>query len=533
MEGEDASAFTRRGEANEGSAHLVALVVGNERRFGEYVAVLFEGRAYTNRELSRQAGRLAAALRDLGIRRGDRVLVHLPNLPETWVSFLACWLMGGVVVPTLPQLAVPEVAYCAEDAEAVVAITDEAGAAKVLEVRERASSIREVVVTGGPVRGTLSFSALVGGTVRELREEPSEEDLAALVYTSGTTGRPKGVMLTHRNFWSMARSCVMLYSPPGEDPREFTALVALPLSHIFGLGEVVATMAQGNRVVLMRRFEAGGALELIREHRVRLVPAVPTMVIRMMEVEDARDSCRSVMQWDVGGAPTPVGLIDEIEERLGGTFTEGWGLTETTMLGASERVWEPTKRGSVGRPVPGMALRVVGADGRVRGPGELGEFEVRGDMVMRGYWRRPQATERAFHDGWLRTGDVGYVDEDGYAFIVDRKDDLILRGGEKVSPREVEEVLYRHPAVREAAVVGVADAVYGERVAAYVALRGEAEADVEAIRAFCAERLARFKVPDLVHVLAELPRSGVGKIRRVELRRMAEARPFAGGETGF
>jgi long-chain acyl-CoA synthetase len=328
-------------------------------------------------------------------------------------------------------------------------------------------------------------------------------------------------MLTHKNFHAQALLSYGLYVATGEDSRANSMLMPLPLSHVYGLSVAVTTLLMGNTVVMMRRFEPKAALELVREYAIKIVPAVPTMLVKLLTVPNAEAYTRSILQWDCGGSPMPLEVIAEIQRRCGGYVTEGWGLSESTGPVANITRDIPQKPGSVGPPFPGIDVRVVDSNAREVLAGQLGEFVVRGDIVMKGYWNRPEATARALAGGWLHTGDIGYMDADRYCYIVDRKDDLVIRGGENISPREIEEVLYRHPAVQEAAVVGRPDPVYGQKVAAFVTLKADAQVSAEELRGFCASNLARFKVPEHFAFLADLPKNSVGKILKNELKKGA------------
>jgi long-chain acyl-CoA synthetase len=502
-------------------AHLRSLIVENETRFPEYDALIFEGRRYTNRVLGAEARRLAGALRSLGVGGGDRVLLHLPNCREVWTTYLACCRLNAVVIPTMSVLTAADLEFLLVDSGAKVVLSNQELGHKPISVRERCPELKDVVVTGGSLQGTAGYEEIVARAPEFDGVDGRDEDLAALIYTSGTTGKPKGVMLTHKNFHAQALLSYGLYVAKGEDSGANSMLMPLPLSHVYGLSVAVTTLLMGNTVVMMRRFEPQAALELVCEHAIKIVPAVPTMLVKLLTVPNAEAYTRSVVQWDCGGSPMPLEVITEIQRRCGGYVTEGWGLSESTGPVANITRDIAQKPGSVGPPFPGIDVRVVDNDDREVPAGQLGEFVVRGDIVMKGYWNRPEATARALAGGWLHTGDIGYMDSDRYCYIVDRKDDLIIRGGENISPREIEEVLYRHPAVGEAAVVGQPDPVYGQKIAAFVTLKADAQVGAEELKAFCSGNLARFKVPEHFAFLADLPKNSVGKILKSELKRGA------------
>ena len=502
-------------------AHLRSLIVENETRFPDYDALVFEGRHYTNRVLGAESRRLAGALRSLGVGEGDRVLIHLTNCREVWTTYLACCRLNAVVIPTMSVLTAADLEFLLIDSGAKVVLSNLELGHKLISVRDRCPELKHVVVTDGMLQGAAGYEEIVARAPEVDGVDGRDEDLAAFIYTSGTTGKPKGVMLTHKNFHAQALLSYGLYVAKGEDSRVNSMLMPLPLSHVYGLSVAVTTLLMGNTVVMMRRFEPKAALELVREYAIKIVPAVPTMLVKLLTVPNAEAYTRSILQWDCGGSPMPLEVIAEIQRRCGGYVTEGWGLSETTGPVANITRDIAQKPGSVGPPFPGIDVRVVDNDDREVLAGQLGEFVVRGDIVMKGYWNRPEATARALAGGWLHTGDIGYMDSDRYCYIVDRKDDLIIRGGENISPREIEEVLYRHPAVGEAAVVGQPDPVYSQKVAAFVTLKADAQVSAEELRAFCASNLARSKVPEHFAFLAELPKNSVGKILKSELKKGA------------
>ena len=497
---------------------LPEIIAANRSRHGEYPAMISDGKRYANTELIAGASRFASVLRGLGVRKGDRVVVNLPNCPEIWLSYLACSSLGAVIVPTVPALTIDDLAFVVSDAQPVVLIT----------AREKADHFKASLAGYELLKAVLAagrdetelMSLIDAAPPLDGAASVGPEDLAAIIYTSGTTGKPKGVMLSHRSLCRQACLNYNFYVAPGEDSRVTTLLMPLPLCHIFGLAVALTTLLMGNLMVVMERFDPAQALSLIKSHQVRVVPAVPTMMVRLLAAEGATQACASVIQWDCGGSAVPVELIDRIERELGGTVTEGWGLSETSSAVAQNILGIPRKPGSVGLALPGLELVVRTIDGHPQSPGETGELLVRGETVMRGYWQRPEATANAFTaDGFLRTGDIGYVDADGYCFIVGRRDDLIIRGGVNLSPRELEEVINEHPAVSEVAVVGLPDAEWGQIAAAFVVAKRGVALDDEEILDFCRKRLARHKVPDRVAIVAELPRNSTGKVMKSELRR--------------
>ncbi len=482
-------------------------------RFGEYPALAFEGRELTNADLQRAASRLAHGLRRLGVGPGDRVAVLLPNCPEVLESYAAILKLGAVVVPILFLLSPEEVGRILAHAGPQVAITSPDLAWKLESWGGRR------VLVDGEAPGAVPYAELGRGQPETFPAvDRAPDDLAVLLYTAGTTGQPKGVALSHGNLVANARSVASLY----ELDRERWALAVLPLSHSYGLTLMNAGALLGTRAVLLRWFEPGLVLETIQRYRVQQMSGVPTMFVHLLRYPDAeRFDTSSVRVWGSGAAPLPLEIVEPFERRFGGVLLEGYGLTEAAPVVAAHRLSGVRKLGSVGPPVPDVEVRVVDEAGRPLPAGEVGEVCVRGPNVMLGYYGMPEETARVLRDGWLHTGDMGRLDADGYLYLVERKKDLILRGGFNIYPREVEAVLEAHPAVAEAAVVGVPDLLMGEEVCAFVVLREGVRVTAAELVAWCERRLARFKCPKQVRFVDRLPRSPIGKVLRKELRALA------------
>ena len=486
-------------------------------KYGEYVALAFEGRQYSNLEQARAAAQLAHALRRLGVGPGDRVVVMLPNCPEVIQSYGAILRCGGVIVPVIFLLGDREVAHIVADSEAKVVITAAdmlwkvAGQIGVLPTLEHV-----LLVDGGGDGTTRSLSAETAGAPDTFPTvERRSDDLAVILYTSGTTGLPKGVALSHDNLESNARAAALL----NELDREEWAVAVLPLSHSYGLTVMNAGHILGSRAALLRWFHPEAVLQTIQEFRAVSMSAVPTMLVYLLNYPEAeRFDTRSMRVWGSGAAPLPTELVEPFERKFGGKILEGYGLTEASPVVSAHRLSGPRKIGSVGRAIPGVEVAIQDDLDRALPAGEIGEVCIRGPNVMVGYYRNPEETVRTVRDGWLHTGDMGRLDEDGFLFIVERKKDLIIRGGFNIYPREVEEVLYAHPAVAEAVVVGMKDPLMGEDVLAFVVLRSGAHASAEEVAAFCEERLARYKCPKQIRFVDSLPKSPIGKILRKELR---------------
>ncbi|MFE7223926.1 long-chain fatty acid--CoA ligase [Nocardioides sp. NPDC057577] len=455
-----------------------------------------------------QASAVARWLHAEGLKPGDRVGLVLPNVPAFPVHFYGALLAGGVVVPMNPLLKAREIEFYLEDSGARFLfvgeeLKDEAYAA--------AASHGVQAVTVAP--GTTHLPA-AETTSRPVPRRPS--DTAVILYTSGTTGRPKGAELTHDNLGgnaALTRDTLVEIGP------EDVVMGCLPLFHVFGLTcGLNAAVQAGACLTLIPRFDATAALEVIGRDRVTVFEGVPTMYAGMLHAADAGSYDVSSLRTCIcGGAPLPVELLHEFEETFGCTILEGYGLSESSPVACFNHPHIERKAGSIGVPVREVQLRLVAEDGSETAPGEVGEILIKGPNVMKGYWQLPEVTAETIVDGWLRTGDLGRRDEDGYYYVVDRKKSLIIRGGYNVYPREIEEVVYEHPAVLEAAVVGVPHPDLGEEVAAAVALRAGATASAQEIRAFVKERVAAYKYPRHVWIMPELPKGPTGKILRREI----------------
>jgi len=509
--------------------NIARLVEDNVREFGEYLAIVWvpdpqTEHHITNAEMHRQTKKLANGLKRLGVEQGDRVMVLTPTCPEILASFQAIPRIGAVVVPTLFLLAPQEIRYIVEDCEPRVIITSAELLGTATQASEGVRSIQSIVVIDDELPGTVSYKKLVEDSSEDCElVETKDDDLAVLIYTAGTTGKPKGVMLTHMNLYSNARDTLAHGITPGEDPRDDINLHLLPLSHSYGLTMTHIAYMSGAKNVLMPRFDGEEAMRLIEKHKVTTMAGVPAMFYYMLQLEGAekRYDLGSIKSWPSGSAPFPVEPMNEFLRRFGGAVLEGYGLSEASpIVSAHSRVMEK-KPGSVGKEIPNVETRIVDEDDNELPTGEVGQLLVRGPNVMKGYFKMPEETARTLRNGWLHTGDMARKDEDGFLYIVERKKDLIIRGGENIYPREVEEVLWQHPKVQEAAIIGVPDPVMGEEIKAFVVLKAGEQATAEEIVSFCRERLAKFKAPKMVAFVDALPRSLIGKVLRRELRENA------------
>ncbi|GGL41462.1 long-chain fatty acid--CoA ligase [Phycicoccus endophyticus] len=479
-------------------------------RMPDQDALRVNGQGVTYGQLHQMAARVAGALRAHGVEPGDRVAVILPNVPAFPVVYWGVLLAGGIVVPMNPLLKAGEIDYFFTDSGAKIAFVWPDFVAEATKGAENSGT--RVVTTGA--MGPEDFEggdAIADPTPRE------DDDTAVILYTSGTTGRPKGAELTHRNIHLNAhRSAEVIQEMTSDD----VVMGCLPLFHVFGLtvGLNAATVA-GASLALIPRFDPQAAIEVIEKERVTIMQGVPTMYAAILNHpgSDGMDAS-SLRTCASGGSAMPLEVMKAFEEKLGCMILEGYGLSETSPVASFNMPDRERKPGTIGVAIPGCEMRCVDLDGQEVPVGEVGEIAIRGDNVMKGYWNKPEATAEAIPDGWFRTGDLATMDDEGYFTIVDRKKDMILRGGMNVYPREVEEVIYQHPDVLEVAVVGMPDELLGEQVAAAVALREGSQATPEDIIAFTKERIAAYKYPRRVWVVEALPKGPTGKILRREVR---------------
>ncbi|MGH2940911.1 MAG: long-chain-fatty-acid--CoA ligase [Solirubrobacterales bacterium] len=468
-----------------------------------------ERRTYA--ELEWAGKKAAGLLRSRGVGPGDRVALQLPNGLQFPAFYLGILGLGAIVVPMNPMLREAELSHQLRDSGAKLIIVGPESEPQALAAAA-ATGAGCMVVSDGPGDNVFAGVEPVVDFFDRLPDAP-----ATILYTSGTTGTPKGAVLTHANLAAATDTVINLL----DFDDQGVVLMTLPLFHIFGMTYMNAAFQVGATMSLVVPFDPGKVLEVIRRDRVTLFPAVPTMYTALLDHPDARDADWSSLRHCVsGGASLPVEVLRELEATFGATLLEGYGLSESTGTATVNPPDGIRKPGSIGVPVPGVRLRVVDDGGRDVPPGEKGEILLLGPVVMTGYWDRPEATSAALDGGWLHTGDVGRVDGDGYVYIVDRKKDLIIRGGYNVYPREVEEVFYGHPDVREVAVVGRPDPRLGEEVVAAVVLREGAEVTEEQLREHVKTRVAAYKYPRVVRIVPELPKGATGKIlkRAVKLR---------------
>jgi long-chain acyl-CoA synthetase len=497
-----------------GDHNLARLAERAFERRGDYEALLFEGRWHTSADLFERSARLAAGLSELGLAPGDRVVVTMANSPEVGIAYQALWRAGAVVTPTNFLLPAEDLRHMIEDSGATVVITSSEFAEKVRQASADLDSVRALISSGSD-QGFRELVSLERANPRPIVARRDDE-LAALLYTGGTTGRSKGVMLTHANLDFTGSAAQAASHVPGIT----RGLTSLPLSHAYGLLVTIAGMHSPERPVgaLMRWFDPQDFLELIAEHRIEVSAVVPSMLQILLSQPLEDYDLSSLRYVTCGAAPLAPEVAEQFVRRVPSvSIREGYGLTETAALVSSNPV-NRVKPGSVGLPVPGTEVRILDEEGRELPSGEVGEICVRSPGVMQGYWHSPGTTAEALDAGWLHTGDLGYLDGEGYLFIVDRKKDLIIRGGFNVYPRDVEDALLEHPAIESAGVVGRPDAVHGEEVVAFVALRPGAEVAPSELIDWARSRIGGYRYPREIHLVDRVPLTVVGKVDRKALR---------------
>ena len=485
-------------------------------------ALVFRGRPITYRDLDDRVDRTAAALARLGVGPGDRVALLAGNVPEFVSTLYGAMRAGAVVCPLNYALTAEEVGYILADAGAKVAVTEMASLPTLLAVSDRLADLQTVMVIGGPPvpSRTISLEEAVATVAAPPDVATDDADLALIAYTAGTTAAPRGAMLSHGNLRANLKqmSGVRDLAMTSKD----VVLLALPLFHIYALNAILGlAVKSGASAILIDRFDARETLELVAEHHITALFGAPPMFSAWLALAQSNEripELASVRLAVSGAAPLSPKVLSAFRERFGIDIWEGYGLSECAPAVTSNAVGPKPKPGSIGLPIPGVEVRLVGEHGDEVEDGDPGEILVRGPNVFGGYWRRPDASAEVFDDGWLRTGDVAYRDEDGYLFLVDRKKDLIIVSGFNVYPKEVEQAIEQHPSVAEAAVVGIPDERTGEAVQAWIVPRQKGSVTAEQIIDFLHGYLARFKWPKDIRVVEELPHHVTGKVLRRALR---------------
>jgi len=490
--------------------NLASNLVDTANGHADRVAVRVNETAVTYEDLAQASSRVAGMLRERGVGPGDPVGIMLPNVAEFAVVYYGVLRAGAVVVPMNPLLKAREVSYYLGDSGARLIFAWHGFAGEAQAGAQQAGA-EAVVVDPATFPGLVAAAAPDDGVAGR-----EGDDTAVILYTSGTTGSPKGAELTHAN---LARNAEVVRTDLFRLTPDDVIFGGLPLFHAFGQTCALNTaVATGACVTLLPRFTPGQALEILAAHRVSVFEGVPTMYVALLGHPGREAYDTSALRLAVsGGAALPVEVLRGFEEAFGCQVLEGYGLSETSPVASFNHPDRPRKPGSIGTPIRGVQMRVVDKEGNEVPQGDVGEIVIRGHNLMKGYWRRPEDTANAVPDGWFRTGDMGRVDADGYYEIVDRKKDMIIRGGYNVYPREIEEVLYEHPAVAEAAVIGLPHPALGEEVGAAVVLKPGAGITADELRDHVKSQVAAYKYPRAVWIVDELPKGATGKIVKREI----------------
>lgn len=519
-------------------------LVSTAEKFPNKVAVHFMGKEITYQKLYEESSILAGYLQGLGIAKGDRVAIMLPNTPQGVVSYFAILMAGAIVVQTNPLYTERELEYQMKDSGAKAIITLDILYPRVSKVMPK-TALEHVVVTA--IKDYLPFPKSIiypfiqkkqYGLVVNVKHEGNthllseilklkpksltvyefdfEEDIALLQYTGGTTGSPKGVMLTHKNLVANTTMCnAWLYkAKPGEE----SILAILPFFHVYGMTTVlILSVMLAHKMIILPKFDTVTTLKTIHKQRPTLFPGAPTIYIGLLNHPDLKKyDLSSITACISGSAPLPVEVQQSFEEVTGGKLVEGYGLTESSPVTHSNFLWNrPRVKGSIGVPYPDTDAAIISLEtGEPLPSGDIGEIVVKGPQVMKGYWNRPDETAETLKDGWLYTGDLGYMDEQGYFYVVDRKKDMIIAGGFNIYPREIEEVFYEHPDVLEVVAAGIPDPYRGETVKVYIVLKEGATVTKDELNQFARKYLAAYKAPRLYEFRKELPKTAIGKILR-------------------
>lgn len=498
-------------------------------------AIVFENERFTFAQLSERCNRLADSLSKLGVQKGDRVAILQVNCNEYVEAYFATAKLGGIFVPLNFRAKQAELTHMLSNAEASILFVGERYVDLANAMKPNLPTIKHYICIDGEAEGMLSYDKLIASGSPEPKTftQIDDEDITVLMYTAGTTGLPKGVPQTHNSYSYYVLQNV---NPPDPEVVE-TNLITMPLYHVAGMQALLAAIYGGRTIALMKQFETKEWFEMAQREKVTRVMLVPTMLKRIVDDPDFdKYDLSSIRVITYGAAACPLEVIKKTLERFPGrTLINAFGGTETSstiaMLRAEDQIItgketeeEKEKKlkrlaSSIGRPLDDVEVQIRDEEGRVLPPGQIGELVVRGPRIMKGYWKDEEKTKKAFTpDGWYRTGDTGYMDEEGYIYLTGRADDLIKRGGEYISPEEVENVLYTHPKIEEAAVIGVPDVEWGHQPRAIVVLKKGETATPEEIMEYCRERLAGFKRPRSVIFVDELPKSSTGKILRRVLR---------------
>ncbi|WP_047150558.1 long-chain-fatty-acid--CoA ligase [Aneurinibacillus tyrosinisolvens] len=525
------------------SIPLYNVLLDTAQQYPDHPALFFMGKEMTYAELLEDCYRFANAIQRLGVKKGDRVAVMLPNTPQAVIAYYGALLAGVVVVQTNPLYTERELEHQMADSGAETMVCLDLLYPRVMKVKGM-TSLKNIIVTGikdyllpkksavpacpveagtarkgagGAGGGVYLFTALLAQAGRDPVQTPidPEQDLALLQYTGGTTGKAKGVMLSHANLVANVIQCDAWFYKAKKGQEKI--LAALPFFHVYGMTVAMNLgIYAAGKLILIPRFDVNMILKLISTQKPTVFPGAPTMYIGLLNhPELGKYDISSIEACLSGSAPLPVEVQQKFEALTGGRLVEGYGLTECSPVTHANPIWEERISGSIGLPWPDTDCKIVDVETGEEVPqGTVGELCVKGPQVMKGYWNQEEETKACLQDGWFMTGDICSMDKDGYFYVVDRKKDMIIAGGFNIYPREIEEVLYEHPAIKEAAVAGVPDPYRGETIKAYIVVKEEEAVTEEELNSYCRSKLAAFKVPRIYEFREDLPKTMVGKVLR-------------------
>jgi long-chain acyl-CoA synthetase len=496
--------------------NLRDMIETQAQRLGNKAVIRFYDRDITYRELDEASGSIACGLKGLGIGKGDRVCILMDNSPEYYFAYLGIMKLGAISGPVNCWWQTREIQYLIKDSGAAALIMDANYRPHIEKIKGECPGLKHIIERGAPDRTYLSFEEMVSGKAAPEPVNIGLDDISTIVYTSGTTGNPKGVLLSHGNILTNSMQAGKLANIREND----VVMCFLPLFHVNGLVITgTAPMCAGSQIVLRKGFSAGEFWDCVSRYKVSIFSGVPTVYQILLNTPGSEKADVSSLRYGVcGAAPMPVETIRKFEEKFNMIIIEGYGLTEGTAGATANPIDGVRKIGSIGIPLADSEVKIFDDDDREVPQGDVGEIVIRGGNVMKGYYNKPEETAKTLRGGWLHTGDMAYRDADGYLFIVDRKKEMIIRGGENIYPKELEEIMYSHPQVQEVAVVGVKDEIYGEEVMACIVPKSGEAIDTEAFRQWCKENMASYKVPRYVNIRPQLPKNILGKILKKELK---------------
>ncbi|MDQ0270416.1 long-chain-fatty-acid--CoA ligase [Cytobacillus purgationiresistens] len=508
-------------------------------RFGNQTATIFKDETLSYKELKRRIDGLAAEWVEKGYKKGDRIGLMLANHPDYITAYYAAQALGAIVVQMNPSYTAREVLQILHDTQINYVVADAKSIDTVRQIKELYSFQHITLSTTVGEEATIHNASKMSEVFMNAKplqasaKVDSVEDVAVIQYTGGTSGKVKGAMLTHHNLVANVYQSYVLYRQRVEFGRE-TVLAATPFYHVYAMTSAMNLgIYLGARILIIEKFQVDDVLRQVKEYRPTMFPGVPKMYISFVNHPDAGVSgLNSLKVCSSGSAPLPIEIIKKFKEITGSNILEGFGMSETSPTTHRTPINGKHKHGSIGIPVPATDCRIVDKEHHFLGPNQVGELLIKGPQVMKGYWNKPEETAENLKDGWLYTGDLATMDDEGYFYIVGRKKEMIIFGGFNVYPQEVEGVLYEHPSIQEAAVVGLPDAESGEIAKAFIVAKEGTELDLEEIRAYCYTKLTPYKVPRLFEKIDQLPRNGVGKLlKRLLVKDEMEKRGVHNGES--